>query len=519
MLQHDTRPRANARSRAVDAPEESAPAADKQTRLGNAALQAQIQTSQQAPAAVSNDELGSWLGDDVELPSKRGPDAPEAVSAGGTAPVVDPTAPMRPSKFKRGQNGALIAGTKTIELAENSDGSGSAGTVNDGVGAEIIAVSGSMIQVQARSGDKNIEGWIDSGKFADEPAINIDEDHPELRDDYGYHRISGDHSPVDPKTTDAAQGSLGDCFLVASLAAIANSSPQTIKDAITYNASTGTYSVRFYEEKGRNNFTPVQIEVDAYLPSKANSKDDPAYAGDKGGVMWVAIAEKAYAKWKGGYDVIGEGGVMADAMQEISGVKSLSKQPSQMKEDEVIPFFQQCEKDGRAVCAGVRDNSKSDEQTPFSSSGGNTFKGHLKQSHEWNHVDPGTVRITDTQGKAGSARDVGGKDDESGKISGTNVDDGSIIYKGAGHDNIEMTYKDGKGPDNASDLKVQFSYEGVMNAQKLIIGNHAYVFQSVVGGKEIQFYNPWGSYQPKSVTAAEFLDLFDSLSTNLPKKA
>ena len=519
MLQHDTRPRANARSREVAAPEASAPAVDKQTRLGNAALQEQIQSRTQAPAAVSNDELGSWLGDDVALPSKRGVDAPEATTAVGTAPVVDPTAPMRPSKFKRGQIGALIGGAKTLELAAEEDGSGSAGTVNDGVGAEIIAVSGSMLQVQVRSGDKNIEGWIDAAKFADEPAINVDEDHPGLRDDFSYHRISGDHLPVDPKTTDAAQGSLGDCFLVASLAAIANASPETIKDAITFNASTGTYSVRFYEEKGRNNFTPVQIEVDAYLPSKVGSKDDPAYAGDKGGVMWVAIAEKAYAKWKGGYDVIGEGGVMADAMQEISGVKSLSKQPSQMKEDEVIPFFQQCEKEGRAVCVGVRDNSESDEQTPFSSSSGNTFKGHLKQSHEWNHVDPGSVRITDSEGKAGSARDVAAKEDATGKIVGTNVDDGSIIYKGAGHDNIEMTYKDGKGPSNAADLKVRFSYEGVMNVQKLIIGNHAYVFQSVVGGKEIQLYNPWGSYQPKPVTAAEFLDVFDSLSTNLPNKS
>lgn len=519
MLQYDSRPRSTARARAPEASEDVAASPDKQTRLGNAELQQRIGAQQAAPAEVTNDDLGSWLGDDVVLPSKRGPDAPEASSDGsGAAPAVDPTAPMRPTSFRKGKVGALIGGGGSIDLSTRQDGGGSTISVQDGAAAEIVDVKDALIKVKVRQDDKNVEGWVDAAKFADEPALNTDEDHPGLRDNYGYHRIDGDHTPKDPKTTDAAQGYLGDCFLVASLAAIANASPQTIKDAITYNAEKGTYTVRFFEETGRGKFSPVNIEVDAYLPSSQSSKDDPAYAGDRGGVMWVAIAEKAYAKWKGGYDAIGQGGVMADAMQEISGVKSLSKQPSQMREDEVIPFFQACEKEGRAVCAGVRDNSKSDVQTPFSSAGGNLFKGKLKQSHEWNHVDPGSVRITDSQGNAGSARDNGGKNDATGAITGTNVANGSIVYKGAGHDGLEVAYKEGKGPAKAEDLQVQFNYEGVMNAQKLIIGDHAYVFQNVVGGKEIQFYNPWGSYQPKPVTAAEFLDLFDSLSTNLPNK-
>lgn len=519
MLQHDSRPRSTARARAPEAGDAAAVAPDKQTRLGNAELQQRLGAQQATPAAVTNDDLGAWLGDDVVLPSKRGPDAPTA-SAGkeASSPAVDPTAPMRPSSLRRGKVGALIGGHGDIDLTTRQDGGGSTISVHDGAVAEIVDVKDALIKVKVRKDDKNVEGWVDGAKFADEPAMNTDEDHPELRDDYGYHRIDGDHTPKDPKTTDAAQGYLGDCFLVASLAAIANASPKTIKDAITYNADKGTYSVRFYEETSRGKFSPVQVEVDAYLPSAQSSKDDPAYAGDRGGVMWVAIAEKAYAKWKGGYDVIGQGGVMADAMQEISGVKSLSKQPSQMKEDEVIPFFQACEKEGRAVCAGVRDNSKSDVQTPFSSAGGNRFKGKLKQDHEWNHVDPGSVRITDTKGAAGTARDQGAKEDATGTITGTNVADGSIVYKGAGHDGLEVEYKAGKGPASADDLQVQFDYEGVLNVQKLIIGDHAYVFQKVVDGKEIQFYNPWGSYQPKPITPAEFLDLFDSLSTNLPNK-
>ena len=63
-----------------------------------------------------------------------------------------------------------------------------------------------------------------------------------------------------------------------------------------------------------------------------------------------------------------------------------------------------------------------------------------------------------------------------------------------------------------------FEYEGVLDVNKTIIANHAYAFEGVVG-KELQFYNPWGSYQPKPITPAEFLTYFDSLTTNAPPAA
>ena len=57
-----------------------------------------------------------------------------------------------------------------------------------------------------------------------------------------------------------------------------------------------------------------------------------------------------------------------------------------------------------------------------------------------------------------------------------------------------------------------------MDPAKVIIGNHAYAFERVVGKDQLQFYNPWGSYQPKPITAAEFLRHFDALSTNAVPK-
>ena len=49
---------------------------------------------------------------------------------------------------------------------------------------------------------------------------------------------------------------LGDCFLLASLSAIAAVDPKAIEDAITDHGD-GTYSVRFFEKQLRGAATPV----------------------------------------------------------------------------------------------------------------------------------------------------------------------------------------------------------------------------------------------------------------------
>jgi hypothetical protein len=61
---------------------------------------------------------------------------------------------------------------------------------------------------------------------------------------------------------------------------------------------------------------------------------------------------------------------------------------------------------------------------------------------------------------------------------------------------------------------MRFSYKGAVNAEKLLVANHAYAFEGVVNGKELQFYNPWGTWQPKPITPQEFLKHFTNISTN-----
>lgn len=421
----------------------------------------------------------------------------------------------RVARPSAGQKGALIGkGSDVLVRSGKTSRSRELGRVADGTPCEVIQSDGAVVQVRVRMGQKMVVGWADAATFSSQPGMIKSEDDPKLTEDLPFAFFGGDHDPTAPKGADTAQGALGDCFFIASMAAIANTSPQAIADAITYDKSSGKYTVRFFEEGRGGAMKPVFITVDAYLPTVAGNRADPAFAGDPGQPLWPAIMEKAYAQWKGGYDVIGEGGTGDQAMAEISGVRSRSKNPASMREGDVVPYFEAAMREGQAIYAGVRNTGESSAQTPLSQSG-DGYSGKLRQIHSWNAVEPGSLSVTDAKGKVASARDEGEEGDKTGDIVGRDVASGSIDYKGS---QLSIAYKKGKKPEQASDLTVRFEYSGMLDPAKVLIGNHAYAFERVVDGKMLQFYNPWGSHQPKPITPAEFLRYFDSLSTNAVPK-
>ena len=90
-----------------------------------------------------------------------------------------------------------------------------------------------------------------------------------------------------PSINDINQGSLGDCYLLASLAEVAQCEPDTIKSMITDNGN-GTYGVRFYI-----NGNPVFVTVNTFLPVfSANG----AFAGNTSSAIWSSLIEKAYVE-------------------------------------------------------------------------------------------------------------------------------------------------------------------------------------------------------------------------------
>jgi len=455
----------------------------------------------QAVLAAMQAEQGATFDDGTLIPTQQGAEVTED---------VDPA--QRDRKVSAGQSGALISTGSTVKITTGRNvRSKTLAEVPDGTACEVLQVTATKMQVKVRVGDKMEVGWTYKSYFSDQPGLSTDEYDKDLLDEYPFAYFEGNHDPTNPQGRDTAQGALGDCFFIASMAAVANASPSTIADAITYNEKDHTYTVRFYEEQGYyGDMKPVFITVDAYLPVSGD-RSDPAYAGDPGQKLWPSIMEKAYAKWKGGYDVIGEGGTGHTAMQEITGSRSRSKNPQSMREEDVVPYFEKAMDDGLAIYAGVRNTMESAVQTPLRGSAEGPYTGTLTQTHRWNEAEAGTLTITDKGYNVSQAWDSGRDGQRKGAIEGRDVDEGEIEYSSS---KVTVKYEDGRQPDAATDLEARFEYHGMLNAQKVIIGNHAYAFEGVVEGDKLQFYNPWGSWQPKPITAAEFLEYYDSLSTN-----
>ncbi len=499
MLQHSTRPPARERKGSANEQDGPAPKADRQSRIGNSAIAGQTTTSDQG-GAVGDEELSSWLDADVAR------EAPHGAS-------TDSLGPMRSAKVNSGTFGALVGKTDEITLFLTAEQKKEAFKVPDGTPCKVLEFDSknAAMLVEVRVGKESKKAWAPRAMWSDQPGLNKDDDAPGLKDDLIYAYQKGDHTPVDPKGTDTAQGAMGDCYFIASMAAVANAGPNTIKDAIKYNPTKETYTVRFYEEAYGGSAKPVYIEVDAYLPTTPGNRADPAYAGDAGGKLWPAIMEKAYAKWKGGYQAIGQGGYGAQAMAELTGARSKEKRPSSMKEEEVIPYFETAKKDGMAIYAAVENSRASDVQMPFTGVG-DKLSGSISQGHRWNHVVPGTMQIADKANKMkGTIRDNGSEHDATAGLVGSAVSEGTVDYK---KNTMSLAMKAGQGPAKGEDLELRFSYQGAVNVEKLLVANHAYAFEGVVNGKELQFYNPWGTWQPKPITAAEFLKHFTNISTN-----
>ena len=124
-----------------------------------------------------------------------------------------------------------------------------------------------------------------------------------------------------PKPTDARQGIIGDCYYLSALSALARSQPERLR-AMLRAAGDGTYVARFHRHVD-GGWLPEEIAIDGAVPVRARD-GHPIYARsqsleDGRAELWPLLAEKAYAAWKGGYDVMGEGGLVERTLEELTG--------------------------------------------------------------------------------------------------------------------------------------------------------------------------------------------------------
>jgi hypothetical protein len=446
-----------------------------------------------------------------------------APAVGAPAAGAPTTAPATPPKA--GATGILKA-ESTVQLG-GKDVKLPAGTV-----VEVVSAGGDKLKVKVHSGHGGAQADIPTTAFQAQPGVAINDETKKPRGD-NYEDFSGATLWGDegPKAEDAAQGAIGDCYLIAAMGAICARNPSAITNAFNPKTShASSYTVTLHtKDPVTGKLKAEQVAVDSQLPAfnkqapepgegapqpAGAAKADPklAYAGmgktAKTAKLWPSLMEKAYAKMVGGYGEAGKGGQAAAAMEAITGVESDNdKKPDK---DQVLDRFRKYMKEGKAVVCGSLGSMEHNQEHAFKVDGGEYKATLTTKDGESASVLPGTVEIRDDKSK----KKLSAADDANGKIVGPDVESGSIAYSGG---KTAVKFKKDSQPDAPENLKAAFDFRGRISKALKIYAHHAYVFEKV-DGEMLIFRNPWGFEHPEPIDAESFTKFFSSVSTNqVPK--
>lgn len=122
----------------------------------------------------------------------------------------------------------------------------------------------------------------------------------------------------DPAGSDVNQDGIGDCYLVATMSAIANADPQWVRDRIGYDSKTGLFDVTLWDGSKWRHITVTQSDIDANVAARGASGVDNY---GPSAPVWPAVLESAYAKMKAPGKGIGgiESGLTPPALEALTG--------------------------------------------------------------------------------------------------------------------------------------------------------------------------------------------------------
>ena len=192
----------------------------------------------------------------------------------------------------------------------------------------------------------------------------------------------GDEHAIDPN--DVKQGALGDCYLIAGMAAVARADPQLIADLIKDNGD-GTYDVTLYIRPHRTGYPrKVTKTIDSRLAVK--SSGSPLYAGvgdEKEGKqeLWTSLIEKTLAQHKASYDLISGGNIgkdnfaFAGASELLTGQIENYLSTDEMDGDEALLWIQIALESKKPVTASTK-NLEEDVQLTNEAKSKNVYWNH-----------------------------------------------------------------------------------------------------------------------------------------------
>jgi hypothetical protein len=167
--------------------------------------------------------------------------------------------------------------------------------------------------------------WKRAQEISQSPALFYDDAEDE----------SGDGGA---EANDIIQGTLGDCYLLSSLAILCTSKGLGLVEKLFVSQDyfdQGLVGLRFFKE-GRW----WDVAVDTYLPCNAAFNPPmPIFARNKDpNEFWMSLLEKAYAKIHGSYESL-DAGFMNESLVDLTGAA-----PGSVK---ILDLFAACMEGGR----------------------------------------------------------------------------------------------------------------------------------------------------------------------------
>lgn len=232
---------------------------------------------------------------------------------------------------------------------------------------------------------------------------------PELRDKHqgkneyeDYEQLtafvqgSGDEHVVDPM--DVKQGALGDCYFIASLAAVARANPDAIQKLLVDNGD-GTFDITLYiRTHSWSEPSKVTKTIDSQLASKYAGT--PLYAGlgdsEEGqSEGWAPLLEKRLAQEKGSYDDISGGKIAkgfhyAGAFEMLTGKKQSTEMVGGLADDEILLLIQDALDNQKPITCGTLSGEQSADLTRAA----NAHNVHWNHAYAPISVDPGAKTIS-----------------------------------------------------------------------------------------------------------------------------
>lgn len=118
---------------------------------------------------------------------------------------------------------------------------------------------------------------------------------------------------IDPY--DVNQRGIGDCWALASVAAVAQTDPEFLAEHIVYDDETNEYIVTLYDEQGN----PVDVRIDNSYVERVDGDGLLGVVGDDGEPNYASIYEKALAEHFGGEYGDIWGGKAEQGLEAITG--------------------------------------------------------------------------------------------------------------------------------------------------------------------------------------------------------